>query len=166
MVLFVREKQLQKGRPIMIRIVAALILGLFVVSAHGEEQTARQFLQSIYGSYTGENEGGPPLDNASLGRYFTPELAALIKADSDQAAARGEVPMMNGDPFIDAQEWKISGLKIVVEEPKPGFATGIVTFRNYERADEIRLDLLRLAEGWRIADIHAPSGGLRALYGR
>lgn len=150
----------------MIRILVALALALFAVSAPAEEQTARQFLQSIYGSYSGENEGGPPLDNASLGGYFTPELAGLIKADSDQATARGEVPMMDGDPFIDAQEWKITGLKIAVEEPKPGFATGIVSFRNYDRADEIRLDLLKLAGGWRIADIHAPSGGLRALYGR
>ena len=150
----------------MIRILAVLAFALFAVSAPAGEQTAQQFLQSIYGSYSGENEGGPLLDTASLGKYFTPELAALIKADSDQAAARGEVPMMDGDPFIDAQEWKIAGLKIAVEEPKPGFAIGIVTFRNYDRAAEIRLDLLKLAEGWRIADIHAPSGGLLALYGR
>jgi hypothetical protein len=150
----------------MIRLLAVLAFALFAASSQAQEQTAQQFLQSLYGSYTGENEGGPPLDNASLGTYFTPELAELIKADSDQASARGDVPMMNGDPFIDAQEWKITGLKIVVEEPKPGFAAAVVTFRNYDRAEEIRLDLLKLAGGWRIADIHAPSGGLRALYGR
>ena len=145
----------------MLRVVIALIL--LVSPAAARDQTAEQFLHSIYDQY--ENDAGPSLDNEALKTYFTPELFALIKADADEANARGEVPKLDGDPLIDTQDWNITDLKFAVEEPRPGFATGVVTFRNFHRADEIRLDVVKLAGGWRIAEIYAPSGRLRELFG-
>ncbi len=43
-------------------------------------------------------------------------------------------------------------------------ATAVVTFNNYGRAMRIVFDLVLTSVGWRISDIKAPSGSLRALY--
>ncbi|BCJ91333.1 hypothetical protein IZ6_20680 [Terrihabitans soli] len=146
----------------MIRILVAAFLALITVPAVAQEQSAEQFLHAIYDQYKGTE--GPPLDDAAMANYFTPDVYKLIKADSDAAAKKNEVPLLAGDPFIDAQDWKIDQLKIAVEEPKPGAATGIVTFQNFGELFEIKLDLLRTPKGWRIAEIYAPSGSLKELY--
>jgi hypothetical protein len=146
----------------MIRIIAAFVFALLALPAVAQEQSAEQFLHSIYDQYKGTD--GPPLDGAAMAAYFTPETAALIKADSDAAAAKGEVPKLSGDPFIDAQDWKIDQVKIAVEEPKPGSAVGVVTFQNFGERFEIKLDLTKTPAGWRIAEIYAPSGSLKELF--
>jgi hypothetical protein len=145
----------------LVRTLLALLL--FTVPAFAE-QTAEQFLHTIYDQYKGTD--GPPLDDAALQAYFTPETAALIKADSEAAATKGEVPKLNGDPFIDAQDWKIEQIKIAVEEPKPDAAVGTVTFLNFGQPFEIKLGLAKTPRGWRIAEIHAPSGTLRELFAK
>lgn len=144
------------------RVFAALAMFILVAApAWAQEQSADQFLHAIYDQYKGTD--GPPLDGKALVAAFTPELAALIDADTKQAKAKGEVPKLDGDPFIDAQDWKIDALKIAVTEPKPGTATGVVTFQNFGEPFEIKLDLVKLKQGWRIAEIYAPSGKLTEL---
>lgn len=146
----------------MIRIFVAAFVALLSLPALAQDQSADQFLHAIYDQYKGSD--GPPLDDAAMASYFTPELYKLIKEDSDAAAKKGEVPLMSGDPFIDAQDWKIDQLQIAVEEPKPDTAAGIVTFKNFGEPFEIKLDLAKTPKGWRIAEIYAPSGSLKELY--
>jgi hypothetical protein len=146
----------------MIRIFVAVLFALLAVPASAQEQSAEQFLHSIYDQYTGDQ--GPPLDGAAMENYFTPDLAKAIKADTDAAAAKGDVPLMSGDPFIDAQDWKIEQIEIAVEEPAPGTAAGTVTFKNFGEMFEIKLDLVKTPAGWRISEIYAPSGSLKQLY--
>jgi hypothetical protein len=148
----------------MIRFLVAAILALAALPALAQEQSAAQFLHAIYDQYKGTD--GPPLDDAAMASYFTPDLYRLIKADSDAAAKKGEVPLMSGDPFIDAQDWKIDQIRIAVEEPKPDAAVGTVTFRNFGEMFEIKLDLAKTPKGWRIAEIYAPSGSLKELYAK
>lgn len=146
----------------MIRILVAALIALVTPPAFAQDQSAEQFLHSIYDQYKGAE--GPPLDDKALADYFTPEVYKLIKADSDAAAAKGEVPLLNGDPFIDAQDWKIDQIKIAVEEKKQNAAVGTVTFQNFGELFEIKLDLAKTPKGWRIAEIYAPSGSLKELY--
>lgn len=146
----------------MIRMVAAALLTLLSLPAFAQEQSAEQFLHSIYDQY--KSEEGPPLDDAAMANYFAPETYKLIKADSDAAAAKGELPLLSGDPFIDAQDWKIDQIKIAVEEPKPDTAKGTVTFQNFGEPFEIKLDLSKTPKGWRITEIYAPSGSLKELF--
>jgi hypothetical protein len=146
----------------MIRILVAALVALVTLPAFAQGESPEQFLRSIYDQYKGTD--GPPLDDKAMANYFTPEIYKLIKADSDAAAAKGEVPLLSGDPFIDAQDWKIDQIKIAVEQPKPDTAVGIVTFQNFGELFEIKLDLLRTPNGWRIAEIYAPSGTLKELY--
>jgi hypothetical protein len=146
----------------MIRFLAAAFLALISLPALAQEQSADQFLHTIYDQYKGTD--GPPLDDAAMTNYFTPETYKLIKADSDAAAKKNEVPALNGDPFIDAQDWQIEQIKIAVTEPKPGAAVGVVTFKNFGEMFEIKLDLSKTPKGWRIAEIYAPSGSLKELF--
>jgi hypothetical protein len=146
----------------MIRIFVAALIALFALPAIAQEQSAEQFLHTIYDQYKGTE--GPPLDDAAMANYFTPETYKLIKADSDAAAKKNEVPLLAGDPFIDAQDWKIDQVKIAVAEPKPGTAAGVVTFQNFGELFEIKLDLAKTPKGWRISEIYAPSGSLKELF--
>jgi hypothetical protein len=97
-------------------------------------------------------------------RYFEPSLVALMTADQAAAQKKDEVPALNGDPFVDAQEWDITRLAIAIEPGGPDKATGTVTFRNFDKPTKLTVALVRLKDGWRIADIVWPDGSLRGLY--
>ncbi len=125
------------------------------------------FLEQIYKVYRGNNNA-KSIDYSkpdNVRRYFAPPLARAMLKDMADARKKDEVPLLNGDPFIDAQDWEIASLKI---EMKPGAtrrnATGVVTFTNAKEPKELTLDLVKTGDGWRIAEIKAPSGSLRELY--
>jgi Protein of unknown function (DUF3828) len=117
------------------------------------EQTAQVFVTAIYDHYKGKNTKGVPLDkDRDVRRYFAPALAAKIIKDSKDAAGRHEVGALDGDPFIDAQDWDIAAFDIAVSEPAPGKATATVKFTN-KTPKVIVLELVKLKDGWRIAEI-------------
>jgi len=120
------------------------------------------FLQGIYNPYLKDDFKGQPYWQVS--RYFVPELARVIEADMRDAKRRGEVPKLDGDPFIDAQDWDIAKLAISVKSDDGSKATAVVSFENLGKPTQITLDLIRTAVGWRIADIKSPSGTLSDLY--
>ena len=130
-----------------------------------EENGPLAFLTSIYGQY-GPGLGGVPLgDAAALQLWFSPALAGLIQADRDAAAKVDEVPMLDGDPFIDAQDGDITDVQVSVGQVGGGKAVGHVSFRNTGEPRTIELDLIETAAGWRIDDIHWDNeASLRGLY--
>ena len=130
--------------------------------------TPRGFLAAIYDSYKGNSDKvkGIPLSNPTTVRnYFEHALAELIIKDIESARARRNVPQLNGDPFIDAQDWEIRSFAIRVKEAGPGKATGTVSFANFGRKETVIVELVRLKDGWRIADIDwgTERGTLRGL---
>jgi Protein of unknown function (DUF3828) len=131
--------------------------------------SARQFLEGIYRTYVAGSQSeakGIALDQpAVVRRYFSPGLASLILEDSAQASKLGETPSLNGDPFVGHQQWQISDLAIDVKDGMLK-AVGIVTFTNFGKPEKLVLELLKVGETWRIADIHWPSGTLREIYRR
>jgi len=122
------------------------------------------FLEAIYGAYRGEGDGVDLGDRAALDRYFTPDLATMIADDRARAEAAEEVPTLDGDPFIDAQDWEIENLAISVDHGAEGKATGHVRFVNAGTPVAIEVMLVETPAGWRIRDIHWPNGSLRGLY--
>ena len=72
--------------------------------------------------------------------------------------------MLNGDPFIDAQDWEIANLKTAVKSTGANTAVATATFVIFMEARTVTLDLVVTPAGWRIAEIRSPSGSLRALY--
>lgn len=128
---------------------------------HGQTPSAEAFLRDLYAPYlAGANQGRNYWD---LERWFAPDLACLMDAEARDAQSRNEVPRLNGDPFVDSQEWDVKNLGVSVKT-EGSSATAIVTFDNYGKAKRMTLDLVLTPAGWRISDIQAPSGSLRSLY--
>ena len=135
---------------------------LCAVSADAGAQTTPQaFLERLYRPYLAADFKGQSY--TSVDQFFVPDLARAIERDMREAARRKEVPTLDGDPFVDAQDWEITKLSIsaTIDGTK---ATGRVGFDNLGKPVRLTIDLLQTTAGWRIADIEAPSGSLRALY--
>ena len=143
-----------------------IALAVFAIgSAVAQSASAQAFVEAIYKPYANKGFKGIPYSiEASLRGYFEPKLAAAIIKDMEAAAKRKDVPTLNGDPFIDAQDWEIVDLRIDVKSAGDR-ATATVSFTNFAQPRTISLDLVKSASaGWRIADIRAPSGSLRKLF--
>jgi hypothetical protein len=130
-------------------------------AARAQTQSPQTFLQSIYDPYLKTDFRGYSFEQAN--RFFVPTLARAIDADMREAKRRGEVPKLDGDPFLDAQDWEIKNLAISVKADGPK-AVGEVAFDNLGKPTKITLDLVQTQAGWRIADITGPSGSLSDLY--
>lgn len=124
-------------------------------------QTAQAFLDSLYAPYRTKGFNGQPYTEA--GRFFEPILAAAMLRDYQRARRNGVPPTLNGDPFVDAQEWEIADLAIHVA-PSGEQATATVEFTNLGRKKTLAIKLVQTPAGWRIADIAGAGGSLRALY--
>ena len=96
--------------------------------------------------------------------HFTPALAKLIEDDAAAAAKAGDIPNLEGDPFIDGQDWQINSFTIAVKDTGPDKALGTVKFKNMKENMSVDLDLVKLKEGWRIDEIRTKIGSLRDLF--
>lgn len=118
------------------------------------EATAAVFATSIYDAYKGKDAHGLLIDNdRAVRRYFEPSLAALIRKDQKDAARRNEPPTLDGDPFVDAQDWEIPAFDIAVNDIAPGKASATVKFVNAGTPTMVVLDLVKIKNEWRISDI-------------
>ncbi|MGZ5900279.1 MAG: hypothetical protein ACXWK3_11110 [Reyranella sp.] len=143
------------------RRLAIAALCALPVAARAQMQSPQTFLQSIYEPYLKAGFKGQPY--WQVDHFFVSDLARAIDADMREAKRRVEVPKLDGDPFLDAQEWDIENLAISVKADGPK-ATGEVSFDNFGKRTQVALDLVQTPAGWRIADIKGPSGSLSALY--
>jgi hypothetical protein len=144
---------------------AVLLLCTVVMAsaAPAQQQSAQAFVEAIYKSYLGKDAKGVELvDEAAVRRYFAPPLADAIIKDFTDAEKRNEAPTLDGDPFIDAQDYEITALKVAVKTAGAN-AVATVNFTNFDKPVTITLDLVTVSGAWRIADIKAPSGSLKVL---
>jgi hypothetical protein len=150
-----------------LRPLAALIflLGTAIAVFAAEAGSPQAFLDTIYRNYQGKDSKGFALDKpAMIRRIFVPELANAMIEDQAAAAKRGDVPELDGDPFVDAQDWEITGLGFKVTMNGAARATATVTFRNFGEAHTVTHELVKTASGWRIADIKMKERTLKGLY--
>jgi Protein of unknown function (DUF3828) len=132
----------------------ALFVPVMAGTGHADDAAALTFVTAIYAAYKGKNSKGITLDtDAALRRYFEPSLAAMIGKDQKDAARHHDSPTLDGDPFIDAQDWEISNLDITVNDAGNGKATSTVKFVNAGQPTTVTLDLVSAGNTWRIADI-------------
>jgi hypothetical protein len=131
--------------------------------AWADDSPVLAFVKAIYAAYNGKNTKGVAIDtDAQLRRYFEPSLAALISKDRKDAAKHHDVPTLDGDPFIDAQDWEIKSFDITVNDTGDGKAVSTVKFVNADEPVTVTLDLVsvtgagnanRNENPWRISDI-------------
>lgn len=146
------------------RRTAGLALTLFALAPQVRAQTGtpQAFLESIYRPYSNKSFKGHDYDKTE--RYFASPLREAIDKDYAEAKKRNEVPTLNGDPFIDAQDWEIANVVVNAWVTGPSTAMGVATFTNFGKPVRVTLELFSTPAGWRIAEIKAPSGSLRALF--
>lgn len=139
-----------------------------VATAAAPSQSADAFLHGIYAHYHGDvgtTGKGIFLDKPSdIRRYFADDLAQLMIADDAVAEKHGDVPQLDGDPFVDAQDWDIKDIAIHIDSETADRAKATVTFLNFKKPDTVHLDLVQTPKGWRISDIVWKEGSLRGLY--
>jgi hypothetical protein len=127
------------------------------------EPTAHDFVQSIYTHYLGKDSRGIKLEaDRDFERWFAPPLSALMARDRARAARRQEVPALDGDPFVDAQDWELSDLDIAISEAGAR-ATAKVSFVNSGTKIALTLALTKLQGHWRVSDIVASQGSVVAF---
>lgn len=149
------------------RAVWLFACAIFVIAFTGAawaQSAPRAFVETIYMPYLKKGYSGVVLSKPErIRRYFERGLATAMIRDMAEAKKRDEVPTLNGDPFVDAQDWEIANLAIEVKSAGPK-ATATVKFSNFREPRTVTLDLVKTADGWRIAEINAPSGSLRKLF--
>jgi hypothetical protein len=152
-----------------------IILGAAFVGVAGPalaaDPAATTFVTAIYAAYKGKDAKGIRLDtDANIRRYFEPSLAALMIKDQKDAARRHDAPNLDGDPFVDAQDWDIAALDIAVTDTVDNAATATVKFRNSDTPTVVVLDLVKTGNDWRVGDVTWQHDGkketLRELYRR
>src|ERR1700734_1312220 len=141
----------------------------FAGPALAAEPAVTVFVTAIYPPYKGKNAKGIRLDTeADIRRYFEPSLAALMIKDQKDAARRHDVPNLDGDPFVDAQDWDIAAFDIAVTDTVNNAASATVKFRNSDTPTVVVLDLVATGNDWRVGDITWQHDGkketLRGLY--
>lgn len=131
-------------------------------SAQAKDQNAKQFLQAIYASY-GSNGYGLRWRGPKTDQYFDQTLTKLIAKDLKES--KGGIGRIDVDPFIYAQDFDISSLKIETLSEDTQNAKALVSFVNLSQPTKVKFDLVNTAQGWRIANITWPQDGkdLRTL---
>jgi hypothetical protein len=89
------------------------------------------------------------------GRLLSPRLMALVERDR-RLTPKGDVGALDGDPICDCQDYAITDVRVAVKAgPAADRATAAVSFRNFGEPQTIRLDLVAVAGGWRIDNVHS-----------
>jgi hypothetical protein len=140
-------------------IVACLTTSRFASAgpAAADDASALAFVSAIYKSYTTGSKEGVRIDNGrKLRRYFEPALAEAMNKDQENAAKHHEVGELDGDPFIDAQDYDIKNFDVAIKDTAPGKVTATVTFVNFDQQRTIVLELIAIKNDWRIYEITWP----------
>jgi hypothetical protein len=155
-------------RPDILVAILMLCAGALIATTAAVAQGASPltFLEAVYRPYRTNNHakaidfGKPEV----IRRHFAPGLAKAMIKEQAGARKKHEAPLLNGDPFVDAQDWQIADLKIEMISASRRNATGVITFTNADEPRRVTLDLVKTGDGWRIYEIKAPSGSLRELF--
>jgi uncharacterized protein DUF3828 len=115
-------------------------------------------LYQLYDDRPGAPDRSPFADAAAIDRYFTSRLGSLIRADQRWSAAHQEIACIDFDPVIQAQDYRVTNLKIRIE-PAPSGAQSVmaaVSFDNLGTATTVYFTLVKSAAGWKIDDLASP----------
>jgi hypothetical protein len=107
-------------------------------------------ITAIYQTYT---DIAPGEDNVpDVQGVYSKRLQALIDKDAKETP-EGEVGRMDWDPFVDGQDWQLTGLKIAPVSKEATQAEVRATFKNFDEPRDILYSLVLEDGHWRIDDI-------------
>ena len=131
-------------------LLAALLLPA-AAQAQPVFEDARGLIEYAYAPY---ESGDFPEEITEL---FSPTLKQLWEGMSERSEA-SEMPIVDFDPFINAQDYELSDLVIADPAIEGDQAMVAVSFANFGEPQELHFTLVRRAEGWKIDDIESVGG--------
>jgi hypothetical protein len=136
----------------------ALLLALAFFATTALPAAAQQVFDDpkalIAYAYEPYESGEFPEDMTEL---FSPTLVELWNAMAARSE-EAEMPIIDFDPFINAQDYELTDLVIADPVVEGDTASVAVSFSNFGGPTELRFDLIDTADGWKIDDIEAPTG--------
>jgi hypothetical protein len=132
---------------------AILVLAPHVANAQNAKD-AESFIRLTYNKYNTKSSSGPDFTGRNASSVFSPSLVQLIRRD--QREARGEVGKLDGDPICDCQDFdglKLTEVRIAMDADSKATAFVTLLVSSDASARNLRILLVRLAQGWRIDDI-------------
>lgn len=135
------------------------LLGLAPWAGEARAQFAspQQAVEALYRLYA-RNGPGFSSKPAEVRRFLEPGLAGAWLRD-----ARSEDRKLDYDPFVQGQDYEISGLSVRQESVQGDGATVRAQFRNTGRPTTVVYRLVRGPDGWRIRDAVHEGRSLRRI---
>jgi len=136
-----------------------LALALWLAAAPPAPESAKEFVARVYAPYLKGGDGWfVRAKEDSIRKVFTPALADAIWKQFEEADARHEVPLLNGDPLVNAQEWKFKSLDADVRLATSDIAIATVSILLDGGPRLVVLNLRLGRDGWRIAEVEFEDG--------
>jgi hypothetical protein len=146
-------------------LLAALVLSLMLAAATRPTSTyaqsgtalpdmpaARSFVEQVYSDYGNKDWADRSQRQA---RFYTVDLYHAVLLD--QRFHLELTPRIDGDPLCDYQDCgnpgQLTVQSIALTPTSPTSAKAVVSFVIVEAKHTVTLSLVRLQEGWRIADV-------------
>ena len=138
------------------RAAVGLLFAALSLTALPRLALADDALAFVQGLYALPNLWGDvTADDAAIAKYLAPDLAALVKANYNNADPDAA---LDYDPLVQAQDFEDLRTKFTVKNETDAAATIDVAIDNLGASTNVTLDLAKTAEGWRLADVHGPDG--------
>ncbi|HQZ13659.1 MAG TPA: DUF3828 domain-containing protein [Devosia sp.] len=132
-------------------VVAMIVLGWIVPAlAAPVFDNPKALIEFAYVPYLHEDQPFP--DDPT--EIFSPTLKQLWDEMSAKSEA-SEVPILDFDPIIDAQDYDITDLVIADPVVNGDAAIVAVSFSNMGAPHELHFELIRRTDGWKIDDIES-----------
>jgi hypothetical protein len=130
--------------------LAALFLLCFAGAAAAQSQADP--VAFVQGLYRGYEPGRKPLQLEK--QPFSLRMRKLFAADA--VYAQGEVGRLDFDPIVNAQDWKLSGLKVTLVSKSDDVGAIVdAAFNDLGSKERIRFTLVRENGKWVIDEIQA-----------
>lgn len=141
----------------------AMLLFAGAALAGDDLADAKAYLEGLYAPYLNADTGAHnDCFDAAFDRCFAADLAKSMEAERKQTP-EGEVGVLDFDPFIDGQDWKLADLRIAVRQGSDG-TVGTATFKNFGDAMKVEIDLVREGDAWKIQNMRGKDWDLRQLF--
>ena len=144
------------------QLFAAVFLGCAFAAPAGAAPATRiddpaKFVMENYARIAKNSDYQTPDD------VYSPRLAALFALDQKEAG--GEVGRLDFDPWTNAQDFKLSSVKVTSApvDSAPDRKTVVAKFKNIGTAEEIHFYFERTKAGWKIDDMRSAAGQLWTL---
>lgn len=142
---------------------SALALGMSTAPAtpaQAPAASAKAFLDGIYGPWTQrlKNPHGPTYREPPHDKVYVPEIAALLARDERNSRRTGEIGVIDSIILCSCQDDDGMTVKIGVATattPASAIAKIALSFDG-KYSKTLTLKLVRLPQGWRIADVSDP----------